>query len=48
MSFTRTITVAALDTPEEMRKLLESFANDDESDFRMALDLEMPADGIGH
>ncbi|MCX8500787.1 MAG: hypothetical protein ORO03_03695 [Alphaproteobacteria bacterium] len=41
MRWTRTITVAALDTAEEMRELLESLANDDESDFRMALDLDI-------
>ena len=41
MSSTRTFTVAALDTPEQMRELLESLANDDESDFRMALDLDI-------
>jgi hypothetical protein len=41
MSSTRTITIAALDTPEEMRELLESLANDDESDFRRALNLDI-------
>lgn len=41
MSATRTITIAALDTAEEMRELLESLANDDESDFRRALDLDI-------
>ena len=41
MSAARTITIAALDTAEEMRELLESLANDDESDFRMALDLDI-------
>lgn len=41
MSSTRTITIAALDNPEEMRQLLESLANDDESDFRRALDLDI-------
>ena len=41
MRSTRTITVAALDTAEQMRELLESLANDDESDFRRALDLDI-------
>ncbi|NNM65796.1 MAG: hypothetical protein HKL99_14535 [Burkholderiales bacterium] len=41
MSSTGTITIAALDTPEEMRELLESLANDDESDFRRVLDLDV-------
>lgn len=41
MSPTRTITVAALDTPEQMRELLDSLANDDDSDFRRALDLDI-------
>jgi len=41
MSSTRTITIPALDTPEEMRELMESLAKDDESDFRMALDLDI-------
>lgn len=41
MISTRTITIAALDTTEEMRELLESLANDDESDFRRALDLDI-------
>lgn len=41
MNSIRTITIAALDTSEEMRALLESLANDDESDFRLALDLDI-------
>ncbi len=34
----REVTIAALDTAEKMRALLEALANDDESDFRRALD----------
>jgi len=41
MGMSRLITIAALDTAEEMRQLLESLANDDESDFRRALDLDI-------
>jgi len=41
MSSKRTIAIVALDTHEEMRELLESLANDDESDFRLALDLDI-------
>ena len=38
---TRRITIAALDSAEEMKELFESLANDDESDFRRALDLDI-------
>ena len=41
MSAARTITIAALDSAEEMRELLESLANDNESEFRRALDLDI-------
>jgi len=41
MSSSRSITIASLDTAEEMRELLELLANDDKSDFRLALDLDI-------
>lgn len=41
MNSMRTVTIAALSTAEEMRKLLETLANDDESDFRLAFDLNI-------
>lgn len=37
----RRITIVALDSAEEMKDLLESLANDDDSDFRLALDLDI-------
>ena len=41
MDMSRKITIAALDSTKEMRKLFEVLANDDESDFRRALDLDI-------
>ena len=41
MNATRTIIIPVLDTTKEMRELLELAANDDDSDFTWALDLDI-------